>query len=133
MKSARTKKLFLANLKEVPIIEAACKRSGIGRTTVYTWKKKSKKFTKALEEALAEGEALINDLSEGQLIKLIKEGNFPALRLWLNSRHPKFRQKIEVTARTEKQEELTTEQKKVVKEALKLASLKTDKSKTYEK
>lgn len=123
MKTDRTKKLFLKNLKEVPIIEAACKRSGIGRTTVYSWRKKSKKFAEAMEKAVAEGEALINDLSEGQLIKLIKEGNFSALRLWLNSRHPKFREKIEVTAKVEKQDRLTPDQEKLVRQALTLSSL----------
>ncbi len=123
MKSADDKKIFIENLKKVPIIQAACERSSVSRASVYRWKKQSKKFAQDMEEALQQGEELINDLSEGQLIKMIKEGNFSAVRLWLGTRHPKFRQKIEVTARMEKQEELTPEQEAMIRQALNMASL----------
>lgn len=122
MKNNGTKKLFLENLKKVPIIQVACEKAGVSRATVYRWRDKDKKFRKALDEALSEGEALVNDMSESQLISLIKEKSFPAVRFWLNHRHKKFKERVEVTTKTEDQEKLSSEQQKIVKEALKLAS-----------
>ena len=122
MKSSDTKKLFLENLKKVPIIQVACEKAGVSRATVYRWRDKDKKFHKVLNEALSEGEALVNDMSESQLISLIKEKSFPAVRFWLNHRHEKFKERVEVTTKTEDQEKLSSEQQKIVKEALKLAS-----------
>jgi hypothetical protein len=122
MKSSDTKKLFLENLKKVPIIQVACEKAGVSRATVYRWRDKDKKFRKALGEALSEGEALVNDMSESQLISLIKEKSFPAVRFWLNHRHEKFKERVEVTTKSEDQEKLSSEQQKIVKEALRLAS-----------
>lgn len=123
MKSNNTKKLFLENLKKVPIVQVACEKAGVSRATVYRWRDKDKKFRKTLDQALSEGEALVNDMSESQLISLIKEKNFSAIRFWLNHRHEKFKERVEVTAKIEKQEELTQEQEAIVREALRLASL----------
>ena len=128
MKSNDTKKLFLDNLKKIPIIQVACEKAGVSRATVYRWRDKDKKFRKVLDEALSEGEALVNDMSESQLISLIKDKNFPAIRFWLNHRHEKFRERVEVTTKTEQQEKLTPEEAKVVREALRLASFSKNKN-----
>ena len=126
MRSEKDKKEFLENLKKIPIIQAACERSNVSRASVYRWKNEDKDFAQALEKALSEGEALINDLSEGQLIALIKDRNFSAIRFWLNHRHSKFREQMEIKARIERQEELNPEQEKVVREALELASFSSE-------
>jgi hypothetical protein len=126
MKRDKTKKLLLEQLKKVPILSVGCEKVGVARSTMYRWKAGSKKFAKELEKALDEGESLINDLGESQLISLMKEKNFSAIRFWLNHRDPKFRDRVEVTAKFERQEELTPEQEKTVREALRLASLETN-------
>ncbi|MEI7890547.1 MAG: phBC6A51 family helix-turn-helix protein [bacterium] len=123
MKSNNIKKLFIENLKKVPIVQVACEKSGVSRATVYRWRDKDKKFRKTLNQALSEGEALVNDMSESQLISLIKEKNFSAIRFWLNHRHEKFKERVEITTKAEDQEKLSPEQQKIVREALKLASL----------
>ncbi len=122
MKSTDTKKLFLENLKKVPIIQVACEKAGVSRATVYRWRDKDKKFRKTLDEALSQGEALINDMGESQLISLMKEKNFSAIRFWLNHRHDKFKERVEVTTKSEEQEKLSPEEAKVVRETLRLAS-----------
>lgn len=122
MKSNDTKKLFLENLKKIPIIQVACEKAGVSRATVYRWRDKDKKFRKTLNEALSEGESLINDMGESQLISLMKEKNFSAIRFWLNHRHDKFKERVEITTKSEEQEKLSPEQQRIVKEALKLAS-----------
>lgn len=126
MKKNRDKQLILDQLRKIPIVMVACEKIGIGRTTVYRWKDEDKEFAKAMEEALTEGEALINDMSESQLLSMIKEKNWSAISFWLRHRNPKFRDRVEVTAKFEKQEELTPEQEEVVREALKLASIDTN-------
>lgn len=122
MKTPQSKKVFLSHLQKLPIVQVACEKSGIGRATIYRWRKESKKFKKAMEEALAEGEALVNDMSESQLISLIRDKNYQAISFWLKHRHQKFRDRVEVTAKLERQDELSPEQEAVVREALRLAS-----------
>lgn len=123
MKDSDTKKRFLEHLRKVPIIQVACEKTSVSRATIYRWRDKEKKFRKEFEEALAEGEALVNDMSESQLISLIKEKNFQAVSFWLRHRHQKFRERIEVSGTLEtKQEKLSKEEAKLVRKALRLAS-----------
>ena len=135
MKNNKQKKIFLEHLRKVPIIQVACEKAGIARATIYRWKKQNKKFAKDMEEALAEGEALINDMGESQLISLIRDKNFSAIRFWLNHRHSKFRERVEVNANIQKTlEKLTPNQEALVQKALHLASseLKTANNKKDE-
>lgn len=76
-----------------------------------------------MEKALAEGEALVNDMSESQLLTLIKEKNWSAISFWLRHRNPKFKDKVEITSRVEDSGELTPSQAAVVRKALQLAEL----------
>jgi hypothetical protein len=123
MKKEKDKQLLLDRLKETPIVEFACKKAGVGRATYYRWRE-DKEFAKDADEAIAEGEAFITDMSESQLISMIRDRNFQAIQLWLRHHHAKYNQKIEITANIQhQQEELNPEQEAVVREALRLASL----------
>lgn len=129
MKQKRNKDLVISMLRKTPIIQIACEKAGIARATFYRWKSCDKSFCKDVDEAIAEGEALINDVSESQLISLIKDKNFPAIRFWLNHRSSRFRNSLNINANiNSQQDELTPEQETVVKEALRLASLIGDSS-----
>jgi hypothetical protein len=80
-----------------------------------------------MDEALADGEAVVNDMSESQLLSKIKNGEWPPIAFWLRKRHPKFKDRLEITGTFQgPQEELTPEQEAVVKEALRLAAMSTD-------
>ncbi|HXF44039.1 MAG TPA: phBC6A51 family helix-turn-helix protein [Candidatus Paceibacterota bacterium] len=121
---SKDKEKLLEQLRKMPIIQIACERAGVSRASYYRWRNEDEVFKKAADEALDEGEALITDMSESQLIAMIREKNFQAVQLWLRHHHPKYKQKVEVTANFQTpQEELTPEQEKTVKEALRLASL----------
>jgi len=123
-KKNKVKDTFLDELRKIPIVLVACEKSGISRNSVYRWRKEDKKFAKDMDEAIAEGEDLVNDMSEHQLLALIKEKNFSAIRFWLNHRSPKFRDKVEVTTKIKSgDEELTEEQQAVVRKAFSLASI----------
>ncbi len=124
MKREHTKKVFIDHLRKIPIIQIACEKAGVARATVYRWRKESQDFCKAMEEALVEGEALINDMGESQLISLIRDKNYPAISFWLRHRHQKFRDRVEVTANIRSAaDELTPEQEAIVREALQLSSI----------
>ena len=111
-------KVLLEQLRKVPIVQIACERANIGRTTYYRWCREDSKFKKESEEAMNEGEEMINDLSESQLITLIKEKNFSAVQLWLRQHHPKYGNKLEVRTKIEAEDPMTPEQEALVREAL---------------
>jgi hypothetical protein len=120
MKKDKVKDAFLEQLRKVPIIQVACEKSGISRNSVYRWKNEDPEFEKELETALKEGEDLVNDMSENQLMVLIREKNWHAISFWLRKRNPKFKDRIEVEV-APRQEALTPEQEATVREALRLA------------
>jgi len=120
MKKNKVKDAFLEQLRKVPIIQVACEKVGISRNSVYRWKNDDPEFEKELTVALEEGEALVNDMSENQLLSLIREKNWHAISFWLRKRNPKFKDRIEVEV-APRQEELTPEQEATVREALRLA------------
>jgi len=97
MKNSKTKNLLLESLRQMPIVELGCKKVGVSRATFYRWKTSDKEFAKAVENAIFEGENLINDLSENQLISLIKDRNFQSINLWLKVHHKKYSDKLEIS------------------------------------
>lgn len=123
MKRDRTKELFLEQLRRLPIVQAVCEKVGIARSSVYRWRDESEDFRKAFEEALAEGEALLNDLTETQLVSLIQDKNWPAISFWLRHRNPKFREHIEIDATVNAVHELSPEQENSMRRAFKLAGI----------
>jgi len=117
-----SKNLILEQLKKTPIIQIACEKSGVSRATYYRWRKEDQEFLKAADEAIRDGEALITDMSESQLISLIRDRNFPAIQLWLKHHHPSYTNRLEISGRIEHlRQELTEEEKQLVERALRLA------------
>ncbi len=122
MKKIKIKDSFLEQLRKIPIVQVACEKTNISRNSVYRWRKEDKNFLEEMELALAEGEALVNDMSENQLLSLIRDKEFKAISFWLRHRNPKFREKVEITAKLENSKEpLSSEQEALLKRALTLA------------
>jgi len=127
MKKNKFQDLFLLELEKVPIVQVACEKSGLSRNTVYRWRKEDLGFAKKMDESLSKGVALVNDMSETQLLNLIKEKNWPAIRFWLQHRNDNYKNKLEITTK-EDDERLTPSQAKVVRQALRLAAITKSKS-----
>ncbi len=127
MKKNKFQDQFLDELRKVPIVQVACEKTGLSRNSVYRWRKDDKEFLKNMDTALTEGVALVNDMSESQLLTLIKEKNYPAISFWLRHRNDNYKNKLEITTRDD-DEELTPSQAKIVKQALKLANITKSKS-----
>jgi len=123
MKKDKVKTAFLEQLTKIPIIQLACEKIGIARATVYRWKAEDEEFKEKMENALKEGETMINDMSETQVISLIKDKKWHAISFWLRHHHPKYAQRIEISTNNQPQEKLDPEQEAVVREALRLAGL----------
>ena len=127
MKKNKYQGLFLFELEKVPIVQVACEKTNLSRNTIYRWKKEDSIFAKKMDESLSIGVALINDMSETQLLTLIKEKNWSAISFWLKHRNDNYKNKVEITTKGD-DDELTPSQAKIVKEALKLAKIAENKS-----
>lgn len=90
MKKDKVKGIFLANLEKVPLVTFACEKTNISRNSVYRWRREDIDFCRQMEKARRRGVEIINDITENQLFQLIKEKNYPAIRFWLNHRHPDY-------------------------------------------
>lgn len=121
------KKRLLAQLERTPIVEAACKKAGLPRSTYYRWRKDDEEFAEQCDETIDLSVGRINDLAESQLINAIKNQNMTAITFWLKHHHGKYRNRLEIDARIEAvQQELTPEQSEVVARALRLAGLQSN-------
>src|SRR5690349_18458998 len=109
MKKNKFQEQFLDELRKVPIVQVAAEKSGLSRNSVYRWRKEDKVFLKKMDDALSEGVAFVNDMSETQLLTLIKEKSFPALSFWLRHRNDNYKNKLEITTKDD-DEELTPSQ-----------------------
>jgi len=116
------KRKLVEALKEMPIIVAACKRAGVSSATYYRWRQDDKRFRRESEDALEQGCLYINDMSESQLIGLIKEKKMPAIALWLRHHHPRYGSKAKPYVPIAEVEDLTDDERQVMLEALALAS-----------
>lgn len=121
----KLKEAFLEQLKRIPTIETACQKVTVARSTVYRWIRENKKFEKQVDDSLFEGRTFMSDIAENQLFSLIGEKKIEAIRLYLSTHNPRYSNKLELSGSvTHKDEPLTKEQKKLIREALKLSSIK---------
>ena len=118
----KDKQKLIETLKELPIIQVACKKADISRDTYYRWRKEEQDFRRQGENAMEQGFEYINDLSESQILNLIKEGKLPAIALWLKHHHPRYGYKNQIYKPIARNEDLTAEEQTILMEALSLAS-----------
>ena len=120
----KNKQQVIDQLKFNPIIQIACQKSGVSRATFYRWRSEDEEFKKQTETAIQDGVLLINDLAESQLLAAIKEQNLTAIIFWLKNHHGDYADKIQVsTDRGLIDTNLTPEEEKLVKKALKMAGI----------
>lgn len=119
----REKELMIEKLREMPIIQVACHKAGVARSTFYRWKCEDPAFSRACDEAMQDGVAFINDLSESQIVALIKKERIPAITIWLKNHHPAYGAKTQASAQS-REVMLTPEQEAIVRRALGMRSPK---------
>jgi hypothetical protein len=100
MKRDKDQQLIIEQLKKIPIVTVACEKINISTSTYYRWRD-DPEFAKAADAAMRDGELYINDLSEAQIVNLIREKSFSAIAMWLRSHHPRYANRLEVKGRIE--------------------------------
>ncbi len=109
--TSTNKAKLLDELRKSPVVQVACQRTGVGRTTYYRWLKQDKSFAEAAFEALDHGISIVNDMAESMMIQAIREKNMTAIIYWLKSHHPAYETRIKLDGRIKHEsEELTPEQ-----------------------
>jgi len=124
MKTSKQKQLLLEQLKKTPIVQVACEKVGIARSSFYRWKLEDVTFATAVDEAIDQGVGLMNEYAESILIGAMKDQNLTAVFYWLNHRSPAYQTKVKIDGRIKHQTEaLTPEQATLVEQALKNGGL----------
>jgi hypothetical protein len=85
------KEKVLGELRRMPIVTVACKRSNISTATYYRWRYEDAQFEDDSDEAIRQGSLIVNDMVESQLLKGINEGVPMLIMYYLNNRHPNYR------------------------------------------
>lgn len=86
----KQKKALVTELKKTPIVQIACDRVDVGRSTYYDWRAKDRVFARAADRAIEAGRFRVNDIAETHLMKLIQDYNVTAIIFWLKHNHPKY-------------------------------------------
>jgi len=124
-RQSKLKKIFLEQLKKTPTIEQSCQKVGISRMTILRWRKASKKFDRGVEEGLREGRDFVSDVAETQMFSLISQGKSEMIKYFLSHNNTRYRDKLELSGTVStKDEPLTAAQKALIRQALKLSSLR---------
>lgn len=119
MSRAENKDKMLKILARSPIVEAACVKANVGRTTFYRWVREDHEYAKAVNAAMDEGREFISDAAESRLIQAIKDGSVPAITYWLKHNRTQYRNRVEVSGAIGF--ELTPEQEDLIVKGLALA------------
>ena len=122
-KSEELKGAIVEQLRKTPIIQIACEKLNISRMSFYRWKNEDEEFARKVDEALLDGQLLVNDLAESQLISAIKDRNMAAVMAWLKHHHPSYKTRVQIEGTVNTIHELSDEQKELVRKALALAKL----------
>lgn len=83
MRAKDKKKQLLIELENNPLIERACKKVDIARSTFYRWCEIDVNFKSVAKEAQGVGRAKMNDFVESKLLESISSGSVQAMRFWL--------------------------------------------------
>ena len=109
------KQAVLLQLKKNPVIQSACHRANIDKSTVYRWMKQDTAFAEILKETQKEGHEFICDMAESQLIKKIGDGDRTSCIFYLKThRKNEFSEQINYEHRIENRSELSVEDRKLM-------------------
>jgi hypothetical protein len=93
LKARHAKKLMLEMLRKYPIVEAACAKVGISRSTHYEWIKKDAQYSSDVEQATRASIDTVTDIAESNIIEGIKKGDYKCSAFWLTHRHMNYKKR----------------------------------------
>ena len=95
------KAAFLEKLKDTPLVQVACRKTGIGRSTYYRWIEEDEKFASDAKIALFQSTAITDDLAESKLIQAMQNGESWAIKFWLTHHKDEYKYKAETLKQLE--------------------------------
>jgi hypothetical protein len=87
---AKDKTKLIEEFKKMPIVQIVCERAAVSRATYYRWLEDDPIFRDAANAAVNDGEAFISDKSEAQLLALIGEKHFGAIKHYLEHHSDRY-------------------------------------------
>jgi hypothetical protein len=96
MKTKDGKKKMLEALQENHIVLAACRKTGISKSSFYRWCQDDPAFAAEAGAAIQEGIDLVNDAAESNVVVGIKNQDKDLTKFWLTHRHPAYADKIKI-------------------------------------
>lgn len=87
------KKKILNELASTPIVEIACKKTGVHRSTFYRWCEQDHVFRDSAEQVRLESIWAVNDLAESKIIARVKNDDYKATTFWLKHNHHHYYQR----------------------------------------
>ena len=83
-------------LEKTPIVESACLKLDISRSTYYRWLESDPEFKKQIEKALDQGRSVVNDVAESHLVSNVKNGNMGAIKFWLGNNNERYKKSVQI-------------------------------------
>ena len=83
---------LLKELESNPLIETACRKVGIARSTYYRWGEVDPTFKRKSEIAQDKGRAKLNDFAESKLLENVQQNQHSAIAFWLSHNTARYRQ-----------------------------------------
>ena len=83
-------------LERTPVVESACSKLNISRSTYYRWMESDLAFKKDIEQALEQGRSVVDDVAESHLISGIKDGNMGAVKFWLANNNERYKKSVQI-------------------------------------
>ncbi|OHA34621.1 MAG: hypothetical protein A3A22_02080 [Candidatus Taylorbacteria bacterium RIFCSPLOWO2_01_FULL_45_34b] len=125
IRQGKLKRLLVEQMKRTPTIEQSCQKVGVTRMTVFRWTTASKRFAQEVDDALREGREFVSDIAETQMFSLISQGKSEMIKYFLSHNNARYRDRLELSGTVNtKDEPLTETQKKLIRQALQLSSLR---------
>lgn len=106
IRARQAKKLMIELLSKYPIVEAACSKVKISRSTHYKWMSEDDRYRARVNEAMAISIDTVNDLAENNIITGVKRGEHKSSTFWLKNRHPAYKAKPAITRVEEREPEV---------------------------
>ncbi len=124
---ATDKQLMIEQLKKIPIVQVACDKVDVGRSTYYRWLKEDPEFAEQAESAIRDGRWAINEMAESHLLSMINQQNMTAIIFWLKHNHPIYGNRLEITNKQDNDKTpLSEEQREAVTRALELGMIELE-------
>ena len=83
-------------LERTPVVESACSKLNISRSTFYRWMESDLEFKKQVEQALQQGRSVVDDVAESHLISGVKNGNMTAVKFWLSNNNERYKKSMQI-------------------------------------